>query len=308
MSSKLSTVLAGIAMKSPVMSASGTFGFGLEYSDFVPLEALGAVVVKGTTLAPRAGNTGHRIAETPSGMLNSVGLENPGVDEVMEHILPQLVPYETPVIVNISASTVEEYGKLANKLSQAPIAALEINISCPNVKQGGMVFGVEEESAAAVVASVKQNTDKPIITKLSPNVTDIASMARAVEQAGTDAISLINTLQGMVIDVHSWRPVLGNVMGGLSGPAVKPVAVRMVYQVAQAVSVPIIGMGGITTADDAVEFFLAGASAVAVGTANFANPRAILDITQGLEDYLSAKGLDHVSQLVGQLKLQNENI
>lgn len=303
MSSKLSTVLAGISMKSPVMSASGTFGFGLEYSDFVPLQALGAVVVKGTTLAPRAGNTGHRIAETPSGMLNSVGLENPGVDEVMEHILPQLVPYETPVIVNISASTVEEYGLLANKLSRAPIAALEINISCPNVKQGGMVFGVEEESAAAVVASVKQNTDKPIITKLSPNVTDIASMARAVEQAGTDAISLINTLQGMVIDVHSWRPVLGNVMGGLSGPAVKPVAVRMVYQVAQAVSVPIIGMGGITTADDAVEFFLAGASAVAVGTANFANPRAILDITQGLEDYLSAKGLDHVSQLVGQLKL-----
>jgi dihydroorotate dehydrogenase (NAD+) catalytic subunit len=303
MSSKLSTVLAGISMKSPVMSASGTFGFGLEYSDFVPLQALGAVVVKGTTLAPRAGNTGHRIAETPSGMLNSVGLENPGVDEVMEHILPQLVPYETPVIVNISASTVEEYGKLANKLSRAPIAALEINISCPNVKQGGMVFGVEEESAAAVVASVKQNTDKPIITKLSPNVTDIASMARAVEQAGTDAISLINTLQGMVIDIHSWRPVLGNVMGGLSGPAVKPVAVRMVYQVAQAVSVPIIGMGGITTADDAVEFFLAGASAVAVGTANFANPRAILDITQGLEDYLSAKGLDHVSQLVGQVKL-----
>lgn len=303
MSSKLSTVLAGISMKSPVMSASGTFGFGLEYSDFVPLQALGAVVVKGTTLAPRAGNTGHRIAETPSGMLNSVGLENPGVDEVMEHILPQLVPYETPVIVNISASTVEEYGKLANKLSRAPIAALEINISCPNVKQGGMVFGVEEESAAAVVASVKQNTDKPIITKLSPNVTDIASMARAIEQAGTDAISLINTLQGMVIDIHSWRPVLGNVMGGLSGPAVKPVAVRMVYQVAQAVSVPIIGMGGITTADDAVEFFLAGASAVAVGTANFANPRAILDITQGLEDYLSAKGLEHVSQLVGQLKL-----
>ncbi|MBU2702453.1 dihydroorotate dehydrogenase (NAD+) catalytic subunit [Sporomusaceae bacterium BoRhaA] len=303
MSSKLSTVFAGISMKSPVMSASGTFGFGLEYSDFVPLQALGAVVVKGTTLAPRAGNTGHRIAETPSGMLNSVGLENPGVDEVIKHILPQLVPYETPVIVNISASTVEEYGLLANKLSRAPIAALEINISCPNVKQGGMVFGVEEESAAAVVASVKQNTDKPIITKLSPNVTDIASMARAVEQAGTDAISLINTLQGMVIDIHSWRPVLGNVMGGLSGPAVKPVAVRMVYQVAQAVSVPIIGMGGITTADDAVEFFLAGASAVAVGTANFANPRAILDITQGLEDYLSMKGLDHVSQLVGQVKL-----
>lgn len=303
MSSKLSTVLAGISMKSPVMSASGTFGFGLEYSDFVPLQALGAVVVKGTTLAPRAGNTGHRIAETPSGMLNSVGLENPGADEVIEHILPQLAPYETPVIVNISASTVEEYGLLANKLSRAPIAALEINISCPNVKQGGMVFGVEEESAAAVVAAVKQNTDKPIITKLSPNVTDIASMARAVEQAGTDVISLINTLQGMVIDVHSWRPVLGNVMGGLSGPAVKPVAVRMVYQVAQAVSVPIIGMGGIVTADDAIEFFLAGASAVAVGTANFANPRAILDITQGLEDYLSAKGLAHVSQLVGQLKL-----
>jgi len=232
-----------------------------------------------------------------------VGLENPGVDELIRHILPKLACYSTPIIVNISANTVEEYGILANKLSKSPIAALEINISCPNVKQGGMAFGVDEASAAAVVRSVKQNTDKPVITKLSPNVTDIASMARAVEAAGSDAISLINTLLGMVIDVNSWRPVLGNVMGGLSGPAVKPVAVRMVYQVAQAVSVPIIGMGGIMTAADAIEFFLAGASAVAIGTANFVNPRAILDITQGIEDYVTAKGLEQVSQLVGKLKI-----
>lgn len=303
MSGQLSTVLAGISMKSPVMTASGTFGFGLEYSDFVPIDSVGAIVVKGTTLTRRAGNSGHRIAETPAGMLNSVGLENPGVEELVNRILPKLSGYQTPIIVNISANTVEEYGILANKLAKSPIAALEINISCPNVKQGGMAFGVDEESAAAVVMSVKQNTDKPVITKLSPNVTDISSMARAVEAAGTDAISLINTLLGMVIDVNTWRPVLGNIMGGLSGPAVKPVAVRMVYQVAQAVSVPVIGMGGIMTAEDAVEFFLAGAAAVAVGTANFANPRAILDITQGIEEYLAARGLEHVSQLVGKMKI-----
>ncbi|MDU2065386.1 MAG: dihydroorotate dehydrogenase [Sporomusaceae bacterium] len=299
---RLATEIAGISMKNPVMSASGTFGFGLEYQDFAPLEDLGAVVVKGTTLLPRAGNAGHRIAETPAGMLNAVGLENPGVDVFLTEILPKVSTYGTPIIINISANTVEEYGILAAKLAGAPIAGIEINISCPNVKQGGMAFGVQEESAASVVRAVKANTDKPVITKLSPNVTDIASMAKAVEEAGTDAISLINTLLGMAIDIHSWRPILGNGMGGLSGPAVKPVAVRMVYQVAQAVSVPVIGMGGIMTAEDAVEFFLAGASAVAVGTANFMNPSAMVDVAAGLDDYLAKRGISHISEIVGKVK------
>lgn len=299
---RLETKLAGLTLKNPVMSASGTYGFGLEYQDFSPLENLGAVVVKGTTLLPRDGNGGHRIAETPAGMLNAVGLENPGVEAVVKDILPELIPYETPVIINISANTVEEYGILAARLNDAPVAALEINISCPNVKQGGMAFGVDEESAASVVREVKKYSTKPVITKLSPNVTDIVSMAKAVEAAGTDAISLINTLLGMAIDVNSWRTVLGNGMGGLSGPAVKPVAVRMVYQVAQAVSVPIIGMGGIMTVEDAVEFFLAGATAVAVGTANFVNPTAMPEIITGLDRYLEERGLNHISEIIGKVK------
>lgn len=299
---RLETKLAGLTLKNPVMSASGTYGFGLEYQDFSPLENLGAVVVKGTTLLPRDGNGGHRIAETPAGMLNAVGLENPGVEAVVKDILPELIPYQTPVIINISANTVEEYGVLAARLNDAPVAALEINISCPNVKQGGMAFGVDEESAASVVREVKKYSTKPVITKLSPNVTDIVSMAKAVEAAGTDAISLINTLLGMAIDINSWRTVLGNGMGGLSGPAVKPVAVRMVYQVAQAVSVPIIGMGGIMTAEDAVEFFLAGATAVAVGTANFVNPTAMPEIITGLDRYLEERHLNHISEIIGKVK------
>lgn len=301
----LSIDIAGIKMKTPVMTASGTFGFGPEYADFVDLEEVGAIVVKGTTLKPRSGNSGRRIAETPAGMLNSIGLENPGVDEFLAHTLPKLRDINTPIIVNISGNTVEEYGELAGRLNVPGVAGIEINISCPNVKEGGIAFGTSCTSAAGVVKAVKDNTTKPVITKLSPNVTDIAEMALAVEAAGTDAISLINTLLGMAIDIHSWRPVLGNTVGGLSGPAVKPVAVRMVWQVAQAVKCPVIGMGGILTAQDAIEFLLAGASAVAVGTANFVNPRASVEVAKGIRDYLVERGLTHVSQLTGKV---NDNI
>ncbi|MDF2566114.1 MAG: Dihydroorotate dehydrogenase [Massilibacillus sp.] len=295
--------IAGIKMKNPIMTGSGTFGFGEEYSDFVDLNKIGAVVVKGTTLLPRCGNDGVRIAETPSGMLNCIGLENPGVEHFLSDILPRLKKYDVPIIVNVSGNTVEEYGQLAKILDVYGIAAVELNVSCPNVKEGGIVFGTNRDSAAAVVREVKRNTSKPVIIKLSPNVTDIADMAVAVEEAGADAISMINTLIGMVIDVDTWKPVLGNITGGLSGPAVKPVAVRMVWQVAQVVKIPIIGMGGIMTAEDAIEFFLAGASAVAIGTANFVNPSAVEDVAKGIQEYLVKKKLTHVSQLIGQLKV-----
>lgn len=301
---QLSVDIAGIKMKTPVMTASGTFGFGLEYADYVDLNSVGAVVVKGTTLHPRDGNHGQRIAETPAGMLNCIGLENPGVDEFIGQILPQVNRFDVPVIVNIAGNTVEEYGQLAKLLNVSGVAGIELNISCPNVKQGGLAFGTCPTSAAAVVEMVKKNTGLPVIAKLSPNVTDIVEMARAVEQAGADAISLINTLIGMAINIHSWRPVLGNVIGGLSGPAVKPVAVRMVWQVAKAVKIPVIGMGGIMTAEDAVEFLLAGASAVAVGTANFVKPGAATEIAQGISEYLTKRGITQVNQIVG--KVQTE--
>ena len=299
----LAVDIAGIKMKTPVMAASGTFGFGSEYSDFVDLNKIGAVVVKGTTLLPRAGNKGRRIAETPAGMLNSIGLENPGVEEFLTTILPNLAQYDVPIIVNISGNTVEEYGELAKILTVPGIAGLELNISCPNVKEGGIAFGTQCSSAAAVVEMAKRNTSLPVIVKLSPNVTDIVEMAQAVEQAGADAISLINTLLGMAIDIHKWKPVLGNVVGGLSGPAVKPIAVRMVWQVAQAVHVPIIGMGGIVTGEDAIEFMLAGASAVAVGTGNFVNPCATQAVADEIRHYLKKRNLSSVNQLVGQVMI-----
>jgi len=299
----LTVNIAGIKMKTPVMAASGTFGFGTEYSDFIDLNKIGAVVVKGTTLKPRPGNNGRRIAETPAGMLNCIGLENPGVEEFLHTILPKLAQYDVPIIVNISGNTIEEYGELAALLAVPGIAGLELNISCPNVKEGGIAFGTQCHSAAAVVEMAKRNTHLPVIVKLSPNVTDIVAMAQAVEAAGADAISLINTLLGMAIDIHKWKPVLGNVVGGLSGPAIKPVAVRMVWQVAQAVKVPIIGMGGIVSAADAIEFMLAGASAVAVGTGNFVNPRATQLVAEGIEEYLENRGLLHVNQLVGKVKV-----
>lgn len=297
----LAVNIAGIQMKTPVMTGSGTFGFGTEYSDFVDLNAIGAIVVKGTTLKPRPGNKGRRIAETPAGMLNSIGLENPGVNEFLKNILPGLAQYDVPIIVNISGNTVEEYGELAAMLTVPGVAGLELNISCPNVKEGGIAFGTNCNSAAAVVAMAKAHTKLPVIVKLSPNVTDIVEMAKAVEQSGADAISLINTLLGMAIDIHKWRPVLGNVVGGLSGPAVKPIAVRMVWQVAQAVKVPIIGMGGIVTAEDAIEFMLAGASAVAVGTGNFVNPCATQEVAEGIQKYLQSRGLTDVRELVGKV-------
>ena len=301
---RLAVNIAGIKMKTPVMTGSGTFGFGEEFSDFVDLNQLGAIVVKGTTLKPRSGNEGVRIAETPSGRLNCIGLENPGVEYFLTDILPRIAQYDVPIIVNISGSTVEEYGQLAKMLDVPGVAAIELNVSCPNVREGGIVFGTDPQSAAAVVRAAKANTKKPVILKLSPNVTDITIMAKAVEAAGADAISMINTLIGMAIDARTWKPVLGNIIGGLSGPAVKPVALRLVWQVAQCVKIPIIGMGGIMTAEDAVEFLLAGASAVAVGTANFVNPSAAQDIADGIDDYLVARKLTNVSQLVGQLKIK----
>ncbi len=298
----LAVTVAGIHMKTPVIAASGTFGFGLEYKDSIDLHEIGAIAVKGLTLETRSGNQGRRIAETPSGMLNSIGLENPGVDAFLATILPQLKQYDVPVIANISGNTVEEYALMAKKLTVAGVAGLEVNISCPNVKNGCLAFGVDPESAALVTGAVKNNTSLPVIVKLSPNVTDIVTVAKAVEAAGADAVSLINTLLGMAIDIHSWRPVLGNVVGGLSGPAVKPVALRMVWQVAKAVTVPVIGMGGIMTAEDALEFMLAGASAVSVGTASLVNPRAAADIAQGMQDYLQKKNLQHINDIVGKLQ------
>ena len=296
---RLAVDIAGLKMKTPVTTASGTFGFGLEFQDFLDLEKVGAVTVKGTTLEPRAGNKGQRAVETPSGMLNCVGLENPGSDYFIEHTLPELKKIDVPVIVNIAGSTPEEYGELAKKLDIEGVHAIEINISCPNVKHGGIAFGTCPESAAEVVRAVKANTGKPVITKLSPNVTDIVEMALAAQEAGTDALSLIDTLVGMKIDIDRRKPVLGNVMGGLSGPAVRPVAVRMVYQVAQKVNVPIIGMGGIMNAEDAIEFFLAGASAVAVGTANFCDPRLAETICQGMLSYLDRHEFKNIQEIIG---------
>lgn len=300
---RLHVNLAGIAMNTPVMTASGTFGFGEEFADFVDLNRLGGVMVKGTTLKPRRGNDGVRITETPMGMMNCIGLENPGVEVLLTKTLPRLKQYGMNVIVNISGGTVDEYGELAAMLDVPEVAAIELNVSCPNVKEGGIVFGTDPKAAAAVVKTAKAKTDKPVILKLSPNVTDIVTMAKAVEAAGADVISLINTLLGMEININTRKPTLGNITGGLSGPCIKPVALRMVWQVANAVKVPIIGMGGIASANDAIEFILAGASAVAVGTANFTDPAITMKICDGINDYLKANGIDNVSDLVGKLEI-----
>ena len=302
---RLATDFAGIKMATPVMGASGTFGFGIEYSDFLDLKKVGAIISKGITPVPRAGNDGVRIAETPSGMLNCIGLENPGIDRFLSDVLPrvrQQAP-DTAFIANFSAGTVEDYGMMAAKLDVDGVDGVEVNISCPNVREGGIVFGTDPKAAAAVTESVKKNTSKPVIVKLSPNVTDITVMAKAVEDAGADAIALINTLTGMVVDIRTWKPLLGNITGGLSGPAVKPIAVRMVWQVANAVKVPILGLGGIATAEDAIEFLLAGASAVAVGAENFIHPDAVVKVAEGVDSYLESRGLKHVSELVGQLRI-----
>ena len=304
--SRLAVDLLGIRMNTPVMTASGTFGFGEEFADFTDLEELGAVVVKGTTLQPRRGNNGVRIAETPAGMLNCIGLENPGAEYFLQTILPRISKYHMNVIVNISGGSAEEYGQLAERLDVPGVAAIELNVSCPNVKDGGIIFGTDPKAAAEVVTQAKKHTKKPVILKLSPNVTDIAEMARAGEAAGADALSLINTLMGMAIDIRTWRPVLGNITGGLSGPCVKPVALRMVWQASQAVRIPVIGMGGIMTAEDAVEFFLAGASAIAIGTANFCDPSVTKKIIRGLDAYLEQRNLSHISEIVGKLIVDKE--
>ncbi len=301
MSEQLKTEICGIKMNTPILAASGTFGFGEEFTDFVDLEKLGGVMVKCITLKPRAGNKGVRITETPAGMLNCIGLENPGVEKFLTEILPR-IKNKMNVIVNISGNSVEDYGELAKILDVEGVAAIELNISCPNVKDGGIIFGTNPKAAAAVTSTAKKFTSKPVIVKLSPNVTDITEIARAVESAGADCISLINTLMGMEININTWKPTLGNITGGLSGGAVKPVAVRMVYQVAQTVKVPIIGMGGIRTAADAIEFFLAGAAAVAVGTANFANPAVTMEIANGLENYLASRDLN-LRDIIGKVKI-----
>lgn len=298
----LETTLCGVKMKNPVIAASGTFGFGLEYADYLDLNKVGAISLKGMSLQPRRGNDGRRICETPSGMLNCIGLENPGVDYFLRETLPQLKKYDVPLMANIVGSDVADYGEMAARLDIDGIQWVEVNISCPNVKNGCLAFGVDVASAMAVTKIVKANTHKPVIVKLTPNVTDIAEVAKAVEAAGADGISLINTLLGMAIDVDTWRPLMGNRFGGLSGPAVKPVAVRMVYQVAQAVSIPVVGMGGIMTGRDAAEFMLAGATAVSAGTATLCNPGAVNRIAEELEEYGRSKGLSHISELVGQCK------
>ena len=292
----------GLTIKNPVMTASGTFGYGTEYADFIDLNRLGGILVKGTTLHPRQGNPYPRMAETPSGMLNAVGLQNKGVDYFCEHIYPTIRDSDTAMIVNVSGSQVEDYIETAEKINALEdIPAIELNISCPNVKEGGMAFGVTCAGAASVVRAVRAVYDKTLIIKLSPNVTDITEIARAVEAEGADSISMINTLLGMAIDAEKRRPVLSTITGGLSGPAVKPIALRMVWQTSQAVKVPIIGMGGIASATDAIEFLLAGASAIEVGTYNFVDPAVTTQIVNGIEDYMLRHGITDIQDLIGAL-------
>ncbi len=297
----LSVTLAGVTLKNPIVAASGTFGFGREYNAFYPLDELGAICVKGLTLKARAGNPPPRIAETPMGVLNSVGLQNPGIDAFIREELPFLRKYDVKVIANVSGSTVEEYGQIAELASGAGVDIIELNISCPNVKAGGMAFGVSARSAAEVTRIARRHARVPLIVKLSPNVSDITEIARAVEAEGADALSLINTLLGMRIDVRTRRPVLKMNMGGLSGPAVLPVAVRMIYQVKKAVSLPILGMGGVSTGQEAAELMLAGADAVAVGTACFADPYAPVRVRDGLAEYLADAGISSARELTGKV-------
>ena len=291
---------AGLDLENPIMTASGCFGFGLEYKDYFDPNELGAVLIKGLTPEPREGNYGIRIAETPAGMLNSVGLENPGIDYFERETAPLLErELKVPVIANINGKILEEYIEIAERAEAIDvIKAIELNISCPNVKDGGMAFGANPDMAAKVTREVRRVTKKPLIVKLSPNVTDIAGIAKLVEAEGADALSLINTLLGMSIDINKKKPLLGNIFGGLSGPAVKPVALRMVYQVSNAVSIPLLGMGGISTAEDALEFFMAGASAISVGTGFFQNPLAVVEIKQGLISYCTENNLSNINEIV----------
>jgi len=300
----MSVEIAGIKLRNPVMPASGTFGYGEEYTPFVDMEKIGAIVTKGLSLKPKAGNPTPRIAETVSGMLNAIGLQNVGIDAFIQHKMPFLRTVNTPVIANFFGNTLEEYGEVAKRLNDIPeIAAGELNISCPNVKQGGIVFGTDPKAASEVVALVRKNLQKPLIVKLTPNVTDITVVARAVEEAGADAIACINTITGMSVDVNTRKPRIANMTGGLSGPAIRPVAVRMVHQVVQTVSVPVIGIGGIVKAMDALEFLIVGAKAVQVGTANFVDPTAMISIIEGIEEFLVEEGIDDIHDLIGSLRL-----
>ena len=301
---QLSTKIGSLELKNPVMTASGTFGYGTEYADFMDISRLGAIIVKGTTLAPRQGNPYPRMAETPSGMLNAVGLQNKGVDYFVDHIYPEVQKIGTAIIVNVSGSCIDDYVQTASIINTLDdIPAIELNISCPNVKQGGMAFGVNPESAAQVVSAVRKAYDKTLIVKLSPNVTDITEIARAVEGAGADSLSLINTMLGMAIDAEKRRPILSTVTGGMSGPAVKPVALRMVWQTAKAVKIPVIGLGGICSATDAIEFLLAGASAIQIGTANFIDPSISEKVVDGIADYLERHGFSSVQEIIGALQV-----
>lgn len=299
----VSVKLGKLGMKNPVMTASGTFGYGIEFADFVPLDQIGGIIVKGTTLVPREGNDYPRMAETAQGMLNCVGLQNKGVDYFCEHIYPQIKDIDTNMIVNVSGSSPDDYAECAARIDALDnIPAIELNISCPNVKDGGMAFGVTCEGAASVVRAVRKRYNKTLIVKLSPNVTSIADIARAVEAEGADSVSLINTLMGMAIDIERRQPLLSISTGGLSGPAVKPVALRMVWQVAKAVNIPVIGLGGISSATDAIEFLMAGASAIEIGTANFLDPAITVKVRDGINQWLDDHGCHSVQEIVGSLK------
>ena len=300
---KLNVNIGTLSLKNPVMTASGTFGYGVEFEDFIDLGSLGGIIVKGTTLKPREGNDYQRMAETASGMLNCVGLQNKGVDYFCEHIYPQIKDIDTNMIVNVSGSSPEDYAECAARIDALEnIPAIELNISCPNVRDGGMAFGVTCQGASSVVKAVRQAYHKTLIVKLSPNVTDIAEIARAVEAEGADSVSLINTLMGMAIDIERRKKVLSIGTGGLSGPAVKPVALRMVYQVAKAVKIPVVGLGGISTAKDAIEFLMAGATAIEIGTANFLDPAVTIKVRDGINDWLDQHGCKDIHEIIGCLE------
>ena len=292
-------MIAGVTFKNPVMTASGTFGSGMEYSDFVDLNRLGAVVTKGVANVPWEGNPTPRVAEVYGGMLNAIGLQNPGIDVFLERDIPFLQKYDTNVIVNVCGKTVSDYLEVVERLADAPVSMLEINVSCPNVKEGAIAFGQKADSLYDITSQIKKKAKQPVIMKLSPNVTDITEMAKAAEAAGADALSMINTITGMKIDIHKKKFVLANKTGGMSGPAIKPIAVRMVYQTAQAVKIPIIGMGGIGSAEDAIEFLLAGARGVAVGAMNFVNPYTTVEVVEGIEAYMKQYGVEKITDLIG---------
>lgn len=299
---KTAVTIAGVTFKNPVMTASGTFGSGMEYSEFVDLNRLGGVVTKGVAATPWQGNPTPRVAEVYGGMLNAIGLQNPGISVFMERDIPFLEKYDTNVIVNVCGKTIEEYLEVVERLADTSVAMLEINVSCPNVKEGAIAFGQNADCLYEITSRIKEKAQQPIIMKLSPNVTDITEMAKAAEAAGADAISLINTITGMKIDIHRRKFVLANKTGGMSGPAIKPIAVRMVYQCAQAVKIPIIGMGGIATGEDAIEFLMAGASAVSVGAMNFVDPYTTIKVIEGIEGYMQRYGIEDIQELIGCVK------